>query len=385
VEVTAAGEIAPLVDPATVRHGPARRLAGPDVTRAVALIGVVVMNYHGYLNGSRAVAGPGASFAHRLFDPWTGVLSTRFAATFMVVAGVGVALLTAKSRQSGDRAAISADRWRLARRGLVLYAGGFVLDWVWPGTILFFYGATFVLAALVFTLRSRWLAVIAAVAAVAAAALHWWVVERDVDGRPVQWLTSPRTLATASPRGLVLDTFVNGTHPLLPWFAFLCIGILIGRSLATVNRLQLVAGGVCATALTYLVNHLATNGQAQHRVLVAVLSTRPFDRGLLYTVGTAGTAVATFGLITWIAERDPHAALVQWFARAGQMTLTLYLVHVLVFNLFVDWLHWVGGTGLDTALLFAGTFWIIAIAVASWWRRLIGIGPAEWVYRKFGG
>ena len=27
----------------------AQRLAGPDVVRAVALIGVVVMNYHGYL------------------------------------------------------------------------------------------------------------------------------------------------------------------------------------------------------------------------------------------------------------------------------------------------------------------------------------------------
>ena len=28
------------------------RLVGPDVTRAIALIGVVLMNYHGYLNGA---------------------------------------------------------------------------------------------------------------------------------------------------------------------------------------------------------------------------------------------------------------------------------------------------------------------------------------------
>ena len=29
--------------------GSLRRLPGPDVVRAIALIGVVVMNYHGYL------------------------------------------------------------------------------------------------------------------------------------------------------------------------------------------------------------------------------------------------------------------------------------------------------------------------------------------------
>ena len=33
-------------------------------------------------------------------------------------------------------------------------------------------------------------------------------------------------------------------------------------------------------------------------MLVTVLSTRPFDRGLLYTIGTAGTALAAFGVIT---------------------------------------------------------------------------------------
>ena len=95
-------------------HEPRARLVGPDVVRAVALIGVVVMNYHGYLNGASAVAGDGASFAQRLFDPWEGVLSTRFAATFVLVAGVGVTLLTNRSRLARDEAAISANRLRMS-------------------------------------------------------------------------------------------------------------------------------------------------------------------------------------------------------------------------------------------------------------------------------
>ena len=231
----------------------------------------------------------------------------------------------------------------------------------------------------------RWLVVIGSVAAVAAAGLHWWVVERSVDGRPVTWLTRPGTLTTESPRGLLLDTFVNGTHPLLPWFGFFCLGMIVGRSIGRVHPLRWAAAGAIATTFTYLVNHVATSGHADDPVFMRVLSTRPFDRGLLYTVGTAGTALVAFGVITWLSERHRASEAVDVLARAGQMTLSLYVLHVLVFNLVVDWLGWVGGTGLDTALVFAAVFWALAIAIGSWWRRLIGPGPLEILYRKFGG
>ena len=105
------------------------RLPGPDVVRAVALIGVVVMNFHGYLILRGDVRG--TDTIDQFFDPWTGPLAARFAATFVLVAGVGVTLLTRSS--IGNRAAVQAKRWTLVRRGLVLYVGGLVLDTVWPG------------------------------------------------------------------------------------------------------------------------------------------------------------------------------------------------------------------------------------------------------------
>ena len=71
------------------------RLPGPDVVRAVALIGVVLMNFHGYLILRGGRQGNGA--VDRFFDPWSGPLSTRFAATFVLVAGVGVTLLTRRA------------------------------------------------------------------------------------------------------------------------------------------------------------------------------------------------------------------------------------------------------------------------------------------------
>jgi uncharacterized membrane protein YeiB len=56
-----------------------------------------------------------------------------------------------------------------------------------------------------------------------------------------------------------------------------------------------------------------------------------------------------------------------------------------VFNLVVDWLGWVRPTGLDTALVFSAMYWVVAMTAASWWHRRLGIGPAEWIYRRLGG
>ena len=359
------------------------RLPGPDVTRAIALLGVITMNYHGYLNGGDAAAVAGDSRMTALFDPWRGVLSTRFAATFVTMAGVGITLLTNRVRDGGERAEIAATRWRLVRRGLFLYGLGFVLDWIWPGTILFFYGAFFVLGALLFSLRTRWVATIGGAAAVAAAAIAWWAAARTQDGHDVSWLLSPGTLQTRSPRGLLFDTFVNGTHPVLPWLAFLCTGIVLGRALPTLRRGRVAAAAAALTAASYLVNHLAGWG-IDDPVRTTVLSTRPFDRGLLYTASAIGTSLLAYCACSWVAERFATTPPVQVLAFAGRTTLSIYVLHVLVFNEVVHQRHWVTAGGLGTSLPFALVVWALAVLIAAWWQRFIGQGPLERLYRKLG-
>jgi uncharacterized protein len=364
------------------------RLPGLDVTRAVALIGVVVMNYHGYLN---AGVGPEPSFAERVFDTTDGPLSTRFAATFVLVAGMGVTLLTNRSRISGDRAAIRADRWRLARRGLLLYSFGLLIEWVWNGTILVYYGAFFMTAALLFTLRLRWLAAVGVSSALAGAGVALFRVVHALDGHDVSWLDP----AIDSPRNLLLRTFVGYTHPLLPWLLFFCAGIALGRFLPYICglRLPIIATGLALFVGTYTINYIglraATDGFARtdrnSSIWRGVLSTGPFDRGLLYSFGTLGSSLVAFAVISWIADRFPTAPPTELLRHAGQMTLSLYVLHVITFNAFVNWWGWVTDTGLDTALVFALVFWALAITVGAWWHRFVGTGPLERFYRGFGG
>lgn len=358
------------VDVATGTESTARS-PGPDVVRAVALIGVVVMNYHGYL--ILRGADRGDDWLSELFDPWTGPLSTRFAATFVLVAGVGVTLMTRNATSAAD---VSEMRWRLVRRGLVLYVLGQLLDRIWPGTIILYYGAMFALAAVLFRLRSRWIVVIGIAAAVAGTWVNAWLFWQREAGESTSWLTDP---GSSSIRGLVFDLAINGTHPLLPWLVFFCAGIVLGRFLdAPQLSAVLVGSGLALFAVATLLSTTADTPFQRH-----VLSTDPGSRSLVYTASALATALAAFGALSWAAERWPQPT--DPLRRAGQLSLTIYLAHILVFNLLVDWLEVIEPAGVGRSLLVAGAFWVVAIVAATWWHRRSGRGPAERVYRLLGG
>jgi uncharacterized protein len=351
------------------------RLPGPDVVRAFALIGVVVMNYHGYLmfRASSEAAGPAAAF----FDPFEGPLSTRFAATFVLTAGVGITLLTKRvvtdRRAAVDGAvnAVAEMRWRLVRRGLALYVLGQLLDVIWPGTIIIYYGAMFVVAGLLFALPTRWIVVIGIVAALAGWIIEAWAFRRIEDGGDISWLYQP---GRESIRRYVFDLAVNGTHPLLPWLAFLCAGMIVGRSLTRPRWRWWCTGlGVALYGGAAFISAFADTPFTD-----VLLSTHPFDRGAIYVASALGTALIAFAGISWVADRlaAKGIGLLEPLRRAGQMTLTLYIAHILVFNLMVDWLGWVRPTGLDTALTFALGYWVVAIILGALWHRRFGRGPA---------
>jgi len=352
---------------------PAERRPGPDVVRALAMLGVVVMNYHGYLvirGGDRDSNGADAA-VYDLFDPWVGPLSTRFAATFVLTAGVGVTLLT-RSRRPGVS-------WVLLRRGLLLYGAGLLFDFIWPGTILPYYGMMFVLAAVLWRLPTVWVAVVGVVAALAGFVLRWYVLERELDGHATEWLTDP---GGRSPVGLLIDVFVNGTHPLFPWLAFFCAGVVLGRLL---DRSWWRPAAIAAGLALFTIASIAALGASGPRPGV-LLGSDPYSRSLVYTASALGTALLAFGAISAVADAwikvPPLAPLVERLRRAGQLSLTIYVVHALVFNLLVDWLDLVDPGAIWVALGFALVYWVVALTGAAAYQQRFGRGPVEIVYRN---
>jgi uncharacterized membrane protein YeiB len=203
-----------------------------------------------------------------------------------------------------------------------------------------------------------------------------WTFRRNEVGASTRWLTDPDA---GSPADHLFGVAVNGTHPLLPWLVFFCAGMLLGRTLRS-NwwRPAAIGSGIALILVATLASAAATTP-----FRTVLLSTSPHDRGLLYSASALGTALVAYGVVDWLAVRFPVAT--DPLRRAGQMTLTLYIAHVLVFKLLVDWIGWIEPAGVDLALTFALAFWVVGIVAAVAWQRRFGIGPLERVYRAVGG
>ena len=362
------------------------RISSLDVTRAIALVGVVMMNYHAYLNKDKAFYPPHPSFAERIFNPLSGILTTRFAATFVLIAGMSIALLVQSAMQSGNVELIRSAQMKLARRGLFLYALGAAVQWIWPGTILFYYGAFLLISAVICTWSNRLLVAVSVASIAVSTGLSAWRGYQFFEGNFTQWL-SP---APNTPRNLLIRTFVDYTHPVFPWITFICAGIILGRSLERLTqfRTHIMLWSGVSLLVTFLIRTFAMpdsiTAQSDY-VLQRALSTNNHDHSVLHVTSTLAVALLVFCCISFIIDSRVNSRAVTFLARTGQMTLSIYLAHVLVFNLVVNWLNWVRPTGLDTALVLSLAFYVVAVPASSLYFRRFGIGPCERVYRAFGG
>ena len=355
------------------------RLIGLDVTRAIALIGVVVMNYHGNLNDQYI----GTDFWHRVFNVYSGVLSTRFAATFVFVAGIGTALLSRRAFE--EKHEVSKLRIRLIRRGALLLLGGYFLNHAWPGTILFYYGAYFILSALFIMWKSRSIILVAITTAITATVVSTWEANQAHLGQSTSWM-HPRNIHSV--KDLFLRIFIDYTHPVFPWLAFFCLGIVIGRNLEAVTKKwrQISVMSCAIISMCYVITSILDHQDSRSNAVIHVFtSMQPFTRGLFYSLTSAAIALLAFLVINQFAKNYQDARLIVHLQRSGQVTLSLYLLHVLIYYVFVEWSSMITATGLETALIFAGVFWLFAITIASWWQHHFGQGPAERLYRAIGG
>lgn len=376
-----------------------QRFASLDVARTIALFGIIVLNYHGYLNFQSTSSTAAPSIFEKWWHPFEGALANPFPVGFVMVAGMGVALLLqniAGAQASGDANkndhALTEVRWRLARRGLFLFTLGYGIEWVWAGTILPYYGAYFLAASIIATWSARKLITLAVLSTVIAATIELWRLEQSFEGNLTTWL-SPSTPNT--PRDLLIRLFIDYTHPLFPWLAFFIAGILLGRKYHDIVKIRhkLLIVAVATTAFAYITNAIvnslvrsdADDGVSSALMWRHLVSTQPFDRGVFYVLASLGVVIAVFMLIIILCERFDDSLIMRLAQTTGQMTLTIYLAHIFIYNIVVNQLGLITPTGLDTAMTMSIVVFLVGIVWANWWSQLFGRGPAERLYRRFGG
>jgi hypothetical protein len=361
-----------------VRGPTAGRLAGVDVARCLALIGMAATHIFPSTDPDGSV-----HLSHT-------IAAGRASALFALLAGVSLALATG-GRTPPQARALWAARAGVAVRAACLVALGLLLGRVDspPLVILAYYGLLFVVALPVLGLRAGPLAGLAVGAAVVTPVVSH-LLRQGVDPTPI-----------AEPWGadLLTELLLTGTYPVLSWTTYLLAGMALGRSdlrrLPSALRITVV-GAVLAVAATALSAWLLDAVGGADRLARTIGSTtdevtRSLGTGLFGTtpredwrwlvvsaphsgttldlVHTTGSAMAVLGACLLLARLLPRLALLP-FAAAGSMTLSLYTAHVLAL-----------ADGSPFLTRDARTLWLahvaVALAVATVWRTGIGRGPLE--------
>ncbi|MEM9580841.1 MAG: heparan-alpha-glucosaminide N-acetyltransferase domain-containing protein [Pseudomonadota bacterium] len=342
------------------------RLNGLDLARYLAFVGMVIVNFK---------IAMGAEGGSGLTSLLTGALEGRAAATFVVLAGIGLGL--AARKRLDQTVAVTF------RRALFLLAIGLLNMTVFDADILHFYAFYFLFGAFMLGASTRLL-----LWSIAGLNLLFVVMILALD-YDAGWNWQSLTYQDFwTPTGFVRHLFFNGWHPVIPWLAFLLLGIVLSRLALGVRGVQLrmIAWGagalVLAEALSWALSPLAGSVDPE---LIALVATDPVPPMPLYMLAGSGAASLVIGLCLMGTPRLETLGVFTWLLPAGRQTLTLYIAHILIGMGTLEALGLLGGQTAQQALWASLVFCICATLFAYVWSRFFKRGPVEALMRRVAG
>jgi uncharacterized protein len=365
----------------------ASRVLGFDVARALACAGMMTVNFKIVLAGVAPAMGEASpEWLARI----EGAFEGRASATFVVLAGAGLSLMSRRARESGDRALLASNRRTLLGRALFLFVAGLLYYPLWPGDILHYYGVYIALGALLLGAGSVWLW-----SAAAGAALAWLAMLGALDYEAGWNWTTFEYSGFWTPAGFARNLFFNGFHPVFPWVAFLFAGMWLGRQKLAESprrRRSVLMASVALVALieglsSALVGHFLAHPSVELSAedAQALFGTASMPPTPLYLLAAGATAFAVVCLAIEAGQRFPKAFWVKPLAATGQLALTLYVAHVVIgmgvlvpFGELKDY-------SVAFALGWAASFCGLSILFATIWRKRFERGPLEWLMRRVAG
>lgn len=356
--------------------GSSVRVVGYDLARALAVFGMVIVNFKIVMG---ADSGPG-------WLAWlVGLLEGRAAATFVVLAGVGISLLSRQARESRDAEVLVRDRNALLRRAAFLFAVGLAYTPIWPADILHFYGVYIAVAAFLLAVSTRRL-----LTGAAGLVALFMVLLATFDYEAGWNFDTLSYQGFWTPAGMLRHLFFNGFHPVIPWLSFVLVGMALGRLDLSERGLRTrvlrwsiaaaVAAEVASVILIRIVN-AAELPVAETGDLVAVFGAGPMPPTPLYMLAGAATAVAVITACVGVGLSHRESFWIRPLVATGQLALTLYVAHVVLGMGMLEAVGVLESQSLGFAVSAALVFCLAGIAFATAWRRRFRRGPLAWAMR----
>lgn len=353
------------------------RITGFDLARALAIFGMVIVNFKIAMNadtGSQLLM----SFAH--------MFEGRSSALFVILAGVGITFMTNKARISSNSITIYKGRISLIKRGLLLIFIGLLYTPIWAADILHFYGFYFLIASVVFMFNDRALLLVSTIIMLAFPSLMLFFNYEQ------NWNWISLTYENLwSLDGMVRHILFNGFHPIFPWAAFLIFGMWLGRqdlSQKAIRKrflLSSIVSLIVIESLFYIIKLSLGDGAALEMTNVEVeflFSTSIIPPLPQYIISAGSSAVIVLIGCLYFSDKFPKNKIQKWLCQTGQLSLTLYVAHVILGMGTLESMGLLVNQTIDFSLFSALIFCVCGIAFSVIWLKYFKTGPLEWLFRK---
>lgn len=355
------------------------RIAGYDFARSLAIFGLVVVNFSG-------------GVAHADFHWLHTFIQSGATATFILLAGVGVSLLTQSVRTTNGTHGIANSRKRLIKRAAFLIVVGICCNPIWHADSLHFYGICIAIGALLLAVSNCWLWLLAFVS-VSIFAVFSLIF--GYKGYMVDWNWMWKTLWDGdlwTTDGLIRFLILSRVRFIFFWVAFLFIGMCLGRwdmcNSKTRRNVFLcgIAVALVAECAPWILIRCAVWLNFRPDFSVSAIDAVWLLLFVLhYFFAGCGTAIAITGGSLILTEKYPNTKWTKPFIATGQLALTLYIAHLIVGKGILEGLGLLENQTFPFAIGSAVIFCICGVIFSHFWRKRFERGPLEWGMRRITG
>ncbi len=346
-----------------------KRIIGIDLARGIALLGMVIVNFNLVFHDN---------LVDQLKPSFVLFLQGKAAATFVVLAGIGLALMS-KSKKDQPKYI----QLKIIKRGAFLFIFGLLLTLIWEADILHFYGIYLALIAILFK-TSNTFKLISAIMITASYPILFILFDytKGWDFEKLHYLEFWRVEV------FFLNLFFNGFHPVLPWIAFVFIGFWFGNKNLTNNaflKSTIITSGIVLTLSTIintykepLVKSISTYNV---EFIIMLLDNSPMPPMPSYMLTGISVALLTISSCILIGYKFPHSILIKTICASGKMALTLYVTHIIIGMGIIESLP----TSLFTfpfMIAYSFGFYILSMLFSYLWLKFFKQGPLEYIMRR---
>lgn len=352
------------------------RIVGIDVARALAIIGMIIVNF-------KIAFGENGN---KVFEIFGSIFEGKAAATFVVLAGVGIAFMSKNAVKNNDKTSLNATRIRIAKRAIFLFVIGLLYTPIWIADILHFYGIYMLLTLLLITSSRKLIFNLGLLLVLVYPLLMvLWSYDTGWDFNTLVYSDF------WSLPGFFRNLFYNGFHPVIPWSAFMFLGLWFGKQDLSnekfIKKSILVSGSIFIIMLLLskvLISVLSEGNPATILDLKQVLGTSPMPPLPIYMISGSSIAILVISVSILIAKKYENNFIIISLAKTGQLALTFYVAHVIIGMGIVEFINpeKMGKYSIEFSIIYALIFSVFCVLFAVIWTKYKKTGPLEWVMRK---